>query len=51
MKYYEVVKIGNEFCLRLRESKRPVAWSKKDDALWREYCEEQEREAPSYFED
>lgn len=26
-KHYETLRVGNEWCLRLRESQRPVAWA------------------------
>jgi hypothetical protein len=38
--YYEVVKIKGEFCLRIRATKQPVAWSAKDDAAWKSYVRE-----------
>lgn len=38
--HYEVVKIAGEFCLRIKASKKPVAWSKKDDAPWKQYVAE-----------
>lgn len=38
--HYEVVKIGREWCMRIRETGKPVAWSKTDDAAWRSYVVE-----------
>lgn len=38
--YYEVVKIKTEWCLRVKTTKKPVAWSKKDDAAWKSYVAE-----------
>jgi hypothetical protein len=49
--HFEVVKIGPEWCLRVRATKQPVAWSKKDDAAWRSYVAEAERDALSYPQD
>lgn len=37
---YEVVKVGKVWCLRLKDTKLPVAWSENDDAAWRSYCVE-----------
>lgn len=49
--HYEVVKVGDEWCLRDRATKQPVAWSKKDDAAWRSYVAEAEKDALAYTED
>lgn len=38
--YYEIVKIKGEWCLRIKATKKPVAWSKKDDVAWKAYCAE-----------
>jgi hypothetical protein len=42
---YEVVTVKGEKCLRLRATKQPVAWSKKDDAAWKSYVADAERAA------
>lgn len=49
--FYEQVKINGEFCLRVRSTGKPVAWSKKDDAPWRDYCAEADRDALQYETD
>lgn len=38
--HYEVVKTKSEWCLRVKATKKPVAWSKKDDAAWKSYVAE-----------
>lgn len=43
--HYEVVKVGAEWCLRIRATGKPVAWSKKDDAAWKAYVAEAQRDA------
>lgn len=43
--HYEVVKVKGEFCLRVRETGQPVAWSHKDDAAWKSYVAEAEADA------
>lgn len=49
--HFEVVKVGPEWCLRVRATKQPVAWSLKDDAAWRSYVAEAEAAALTYSED
>lgn len=49
--YYEVVKISGEFCLRIRGTGKPVAWSTKDDAAWRSYVAEAQAGAAQPLED
>lgn len=49
--HYEVVKVrGGEFCLRVRATGQPVAWSQKDDAAWKSYVAEAEAAALTYKE-
>ena len=48
--FYEVVKIDGEYCLRIKESGRPVAWSKKDDAAWKSYVAEAQANALTQME-
>lgn len=42
---YEVVTVNGEKCLRIKATKQPVAWSKKDDAAWKSYVAEAIKEA------
>jgi hypothetical protein len=50
-RHYEVLKEADEWCLRIRETGRPVAWSKTNDVAFRDYCEEAEADAVDYLKD
>jgi len=38
---YEVVQLAGEWCLRIRTSGQPIAWSLTNDAAFQSYCREQ----------
>jgi len=41
---FEVVKVGKEWCLRVKETGQPVAWSRQDDAAWKSYVAEAQKQ-------
>jgi hypothetical protein len=49
--HYEVIQIGAEWCLRIRSSQRPVAWSSSNSKEFADYCSEAEADAKMYLDD
>lgn len=45
MSHYVMEKVGTEWCLYIRETGRPVAWSKVNDAAFKDYCAQAEADA------